>query len=196
MKKKHTPYNPPHTILMKNFELGKIKCRRRFHRDFFKWYIINKSRFMVKLTIKYKSDYIIIFSFQGYNPSLEVKLCSRHEIEINVIHNGVFYDSIRCCWAWPQSVTGGYIDVSLLEDCQQKWPSRQKIWELGVFEDFLKWVNNKLYNSSWIKIEYKENSWSSARLVADNIYCNSNELETLDDGVSIIYLRCKHLHPE
>lgn len=79
-------------------------------------------------------------------------------------------------YAWPKRVAGGYIDGSLLEEYQVLRPSREEIWTVGIYEDFLAWVNEDLASARWIEISGRDNQWAAAKLH------KSEQAPVTDDG--------------
>lgn len=165
-KRRHRPFNPPHVVSPKAFSRNKVKARHRLHKAFLHWFAENRHRFTLELKIEKRLDDWIEFTFVGIDPAIRACLSAHNqEMEVRFEPKGTEWDFIGEFWAWASPVPGGYIDTSLLDNCRQLRPSRKAIWEHGIFEEFLTWVNDTLAHAHWAELTGEPGRWSRARLI-------------------------------
>ena len=189
-KKHERPYNPPYLVGAKAFSQSRVKSRRKVHREFWRWFAKNRHRFLVDIKLERRFDEWFEFSFVGFNAAITGRFMGRHqEIEIWIKHQGETVDNLTNFYAWPKSLPGGgYYDESLLKEYQVWQPSRLKIWELGIYEDFLRWVNGTLAVAHWLEIQGEDGQWGGARLIMTEDYTPDVELGS---GYYRLYLPCR-----
>lgn len=165
-KKRQRPYQPPHVVGAKAFAANRISVRRRLHKAFFAWFAVNRHRFAIDLKIEKRVDEWVEVSFVGINPAITAHLSAQvHEMEILVEFPNEDANILLDFWALPMSVPGGYIDRSLLPEYRELLPSRERIWELGIFEPFIEWINGTLAKAYWVELRGKRDYWSDVRLL-------------------------------
>ena len=192
-RKRHCqPHEPPHLVSSKAVAAGRVGSRRKVHKLFWQWLVCNRHRFLIDLKVEQREDRWIDFSFVGINPALTACFLGRQqEIEIWVTLDGERVDNIFSAYAWPKRVADGYIDVSLLEEYRVLRPSREEIWTLGIYEDFLAWVNEDLAPARWIEISGERDRWSSAKLSKSEQAPPPNDGGETSEGMFHIVLPCR-----
>lgn len=190
-KKHRRPYEPPFVVRKRNVERNRVKSRRRLLKTFWRWYAKNKHRFQVEIEVQQRLDWCLIFNFVGFNPEIWSRLSSsiqEWEVWVDNRFEGD-RDNPENAWAWPKSIAPGkYIDSSLLEEYQVVRNSREEIWEIGIFEDFLRWINEDLVRARWVEIRGQPNRWSNAKFIFTDEKC---EDVVEDDCAYTYYIPCR-----
>jgi len=122
------------------------KVRRQVHREFFKWWAANKSRFTIPLTIHERTDKHLRIGFVGYPKDLYVIL-DKQQASIYVDCDDELWDSPLWIDISPKRISGGYICSLWIEGTSPIFPDMKSMWVSQMFEVLLQWVNERLYNS-------------------------------------------------
>ena len=169
LKKHERPFSPPHIVGTRALAANRVKARRRFHKEFFRWFAQNHDRFAVGLQLVMRVDEFAEFKFVGFHPGLSLMVDRKNELSVTFEHHGYFWDVIKEFWAYPRRVPGGYLDVSLLDEFRTVMPSKRHIFKVGIFESLLSWVNETLVNIAGIEVHGEPHAGTWAKLVTPDI---------------------------
>jgi len=133
----------------------------RFQRAFFRWFDINRSRFVVPVRLK---------ALKGSQVKIEF---ANHPECMRITAN----DSNLCVWVdWNEKSWDGLLDLDVLpvrtrngllcrlcEDKEVRWNSLEELWADHLFEPFLNWVNNDFATAKSLRLfgECKSSTWAS-----------------------------------
>jgi hypothetical protein len=128
--------------------------RRRLHREFLRWLKLNRARFAVGIAPGRRTDEDLEFSFVGINPAI-TGILSTSDINVNVtIEDSDFGDENRDTLIWlfhgAKRVPGGYICSECKPEYKRLFPDLVALWTDHLFEELLKWVNERLAPANWL----------------------------------------------
>ena len=146
----------------------RLKCRRKYHRAFARWYAENEQRFAVKLRLLKRTDTILHIAFCRVTTILTASVMD-YEIDVDAVFDCTHWDQILWLDARTKRVPGGYVCDLCPEDARVTYPTREAIWQTEIFEPFLEWVNDHLMNAVALSVSGTPDRATWARLVRGKV---------------------------
>ena len=128
--------------------------RPPLHRAFLAWFWENRRRFKIPVRFTRRTDRQIDFAFTGISKTISGCLTAT-TLEVMVTHEHEYFECLQTYdIRLTLSVAGGYVSyVDIFRDkkVQEPFPTREALWRSDIFEEFLRWVNEELATTRWIR---------------------------------------------
>lgn len=116
-----------------------VRCRRRLHKAFCRWYRTNQEKFAIKLELLKRTDAYLDIGFCGISRIVTASLTT-WEINVYVEWRETAWDMLISLDACAKRVPGGYVCDLCPEGDRPIFPSREALWQAELFERFLAWA--------------------------------------------------------
>lgn len=166
--------------------------RPRVQRAFLGWFEINRMRFAIQPLIVRRTDRRLTLSFTGITPLISAFL-SDENIHVVVDLDGTRMDTLFSSDMFLRRDRHGYFCALCDGQSSENHLSREALWIEHVFESFLRWVNDTLAPTKWLRLlNVDHGTVTSARLLqTDKEFKDSDpdlhllrDLKTLDGGAA------------
>lgn len=104
-----------------------VRCRRRLHKAFCRWYAANQENFAIKLELLKRTDTYLDIGFCRISRVVTASLTT-WEINVDVEWRGTAWDMLISLEARAKRVPGGYVCDLCPEGDRPIFSSREAVW--------------------------------------------------------------------
>jgi len=135
----------------------------RFQQALVVWFEINRTRFAVPAHLKMVKDGHVVITLRSQPVCLSIT-ASTHNLSAWVSWRGEYWDALLDLDVHAVKTPDGY-RCALCDSTPVKiWPSHEALWADHLFEEFLRWVNERYAQADCIKLFGNADSITEARL--------------------------------
>lgn len=154
--------------------------RPRVRRAFLAWFSENRHRFLVPLDILEQSDNEIGIRMEGISHRLAATLTPQG-LSVDVFHQGQWFDRLFDQDICPtQRVGEGYVCNYMKPTVREIFPTKEDVWRDHVWEEFVLWINQRLYPARWLRLAQTHGVGSA------NLFVQEQDLYRMTRGLEIL----------
>jgi len=135
----------------------------RFQQALVVWFEINRTRFAVPARLKMMNGGCVVITLRGQPACLSITACT-HNLSAWVSWHGQNWDALLDLDVQAVKTTNGFRCTLCDSTPVQIWPDPEALWADHLFEEFLRWVNQRYAKAESIELFGNEDSISVACL--------------------------------